>query len=172
MCTCYMNFDLYQANNVQIFVDFTEGTTFWNRQSKERRILYVPQSKTNNIYYSRHETRSAYFHLHNFYFYFTISIITCSCKKKNRSKTFFYRTCFWNDLLTHDFLSLYFQNYCYRYRCDARSQNTPDSSAVNLGFRCASDTLPSYLNDINLVQEEVLLDEDNIIKEELWPKYC
>lgn len=89
MCTCYMNFDLYQANNVQIFVDFTEGTTFWNRQSKERRILYVPQSKTNNIYYSRHETRSAYFHLHNFYFNFTISIITCSCKKKNRSKTFF-----------------------------------------------------------------------------------
>lgn len=59
------------------------------------------------------------------------------------------------------------KNYCYRYRCDARSQNTPDSSAVNLGFRCASDTLPSYLNDINLVQEEVLLDEDNIVKEEL-----
>lgn len=28
-------------------------------------------------------------------------------------------------------------NYCYRYRCAARSQNTPDSSASNLGFRCA-----------------------------------
>ena len=27
--------------------------------------------------------------------------------------------------------------YCYRYRCAARSQNTPDSSASNLGFRCA-----------------------------------
>ena len=28
--------------------------------------------------------------------------------------------------------------YCYRYRCAARSQNSPDSSASNLGFRCAS----------------------------------
>lgn len=27
--------------------------------------------------------------------------------------------------------------YCYRYRCAARSQNTADSSAGNLGFRCA-----------------------------------
>ena len=27
---------------------------------------------------------------------------------------------------------------CYRYRCAARSQNTPDSSASNLGFRCAA----------------------------------
>ena len=26
--------------------------------------------------------------------------------------------------------------YCYRYRCAARSQNSPDSSASNLGFRC------------------------------------
>ncbi|KAL5014398.1 hypothetical protein ScPMuIL_008668 [Solemya velum] len=37
------------------------------------------------------------------------------------------------------------KSYCYRYRCEARSQNTPDSSAANLGFRCASDTLPDYL---------------------------
>lgn len=29
------------------------------------------------------------------------------------------------------------QSYCYRYRCAARSQNTQDSSAGNLGFRCA-----------------------------------
>lgn len=29
------------------------------------------------------------------------------------------------------------KDYCYRYRCGARSQNTPDSSAHNLGFRCA-----------------------------------
>ena len=29
------------------------------------------------------------------------------------------------------------KQYCYRYRCAARSQNTPDSSAGNLGFRCA-----------------------------------
>lgn len=35
------------------------------------------------------------------------------------------------------------KSYCYRYRCAARSQNTPDSSAYNLGFRCAADTLPS-----------------------------
>lgn len=31
------------------------------------------------------------------------------------------------------------QSYCYRYRCAARSQNTADSSAGNLGFRCAKD---------------------------------
>lgn len=30
-------------------------------------------------------------------------------------------------------------SYCYRYRCAARSQNTADSSAGNLGFRCAKD---------------------------------
>ncbi|KAH8301954.1 hypothetical protein KR044_001252 [Drosophila immigrans] len=29
------------------------------------------------------------------------------------------------------------KSYCYRYRCAARSQNTEDSSAGNLGFRCA-----------------------------------
>lgn len=29
------------------------------------------------------------------------------------------------------------ESYCYRYRCAARSQNTEDSSAGNLGFRCA-----------------------------------
>uniref|UniRef100_A0A1I8QBG8 Sulfatase-modifying factor enzyme-like domain-containing protein n=1 Tax=Stomoxys calcitrans TaxID=35570 RepID=A0A1I8QBG8_STOCA len=32
------------------------------------------------------------------------------------------------------------KSYCYRYRCAARSQNTADSSAGNLGFRCAKDT--------------------------------
>ena len=32
------------------------------------------------------------------------------------------------------------KDYCYRYRCVARSQNTPDSSAHNLGFRCARDS--------------------------------
>uniref|UniRef100_A0A8D8CKZ7 Sulfatase-modifying factor 1 n=1 Tax=Culex pipiens TaxID=7175 RepID=A0A8D8CKZ7_CULPI len=32
------------------------------------------------------------------------------------------------------------ESYCYRYRCAARSQNTEDSSAGNLGFRCAADT--------------------------------
>lgn len=30
-------------------------------------------------------------------------------------------------------------SYCYRYRCAARSQNTEDSSAGNLGFRCAKE---------------------------------
>ena len=29
---------------------------------------------------------------------------------------------------------------CYRYRCAARSSNTPDSSASNLGFRCVKNT--------------------------------
>lgn len=29
------------------------------------------------------------------------------------------------------------KSYCYRFRCAARSQNTEDSSASNLGFRCA-----------------------------------
>ncbi|XP_014257461.1 sulfatase-modifying factor 1 [Cimex lectularius] len=28
-------------------------------------------------------------------------------------------------------------SYCFRYRCAARGFNTPDSSASNLGFRCA-----------------------------------
>uniref|UniRef100_A0A8C4REL9 Sulfatase modifying factor 1 n=1 Tax=Eptatretus burgeri TaxID=7764 RepID=A0A8C4REL9_EPTBU len=31
------------------------------------------------------------------------------------------------------------RSYCFRYRCGARSQNTPDSSAGNLGFRCLAD---------------------------------
>ena len=31
------------------------------------------------------------------------------------------------------------KDYCYRYRCSARSMNTPDSSASNLGFRCAKN---------------------------------
>ncbi|XP_044588652.1 formylglycine-generating enzyme [Cotesia glomerata] len=31
------------------------------------------------------------------------------------------------------------ENYCFRYRCMARHQNTPDTSAGNLGFRCAKD---------------------------------
>ncbi|KAG8189550.1 hypothetical protein JTE90_008510 [Oedothorax gibbosus] len=30
------------------------------------------------------------------------------------------------------------KSYCYRFRCAARSQNTPDTSAGNLGFRCAA----------------------------------
>jgi formylglycine-generating enzyme required for sulfatase activity len=30
-------------------------------------------------------------------------------------------------------------SYCNRYRTDARSSNTPDSSATNLGFRCVRD---------------------------------
>lgn len=29
------------------------------------------------------------------------------------------------------------KSYCHRYRCAARSENTPDTSAGNLGFRCA-----------------------------------
>ncbi|WUH16763.1 formylglycine-generating enzyme family protein [Streptomyces sp. NBC_00448] len=30
-------------------------------------------------------------------------------------------------------------SYCFRYRVDARSHNTPDSSAGNIGFRCVAD---------------------------------
>lgn len=30
------------------------------------------------------------------------------------------------------------KSYCYRYRCGARDHNTADSSASNLGFRCAA----------------------------------
>jgi sulfatase modifying factor 1 len=41
------------------------------------------------------------------------------------------------------------KEYCYRYRCGARSQNTPDSSASNLGVRCAADKLPEYLRKHN-----------------------
>ena len=33
------------------------------------------------------------------------------------------------------------REYCYRYRCASRSQNTPDSSASNLGFRCAQSSV-------------------------------
>lgn len=34
------------------------------------------------------------------------------------------------------------KSYCYRYRCAARSQNSADTTASNLGFRCVSDELP------------------------------
>jgi formylglycine-generating enzyme required for sulfatase activity len=30
------------------------------------------------------------------------------------------------------------ESYCYRYRVAARSANTPDSSAGNIGFRCVT----------------------------------
>jgi formylglycine-generating enzyme required for sulfatase activity len=33
------------------------------------------------------------------------------------------------------------ESYCWRYRVDARSANTPDSSTGNTGFRVAADTL-------------------------------
>lgn len=39
------------------------------------------------------------------------------------------------------------REYCFRYRCASRSQNTPDSSASNLGFRCVADNLPQYLTN-------------------------
>ncbi|KAI2663703.1 Formylglycine-generating enzyme [Labeo rohita] len=46
----------------------------------------------------------------------------------------------WN--VHHTTEDKYNPSYCYRYRCAARSQNTPDSSASNLGFRCAADADP------------------------------
>jgi formylglycine-generating enzyme required for sulfatase activity len=33
-------------------------------------------------------------------------------------------------------------SYCNRYRVDARTGNTPDSAATNVGFRCVRDTEP------------------------------
>ncbi len=33
-------------------------------------------------------------------------------------------------------------SYCYRYRVAARSGNTADSAAANIGFRCANDAAP------------------------------
>ncbi|XP_038054416.1 formylglycine-generating enzyme-like [Patiria miniata] len=41
------------------------------------------------------------------------------------------------------------KSYCYRYRCAARSQNSVDSSAANLGFRCAADKLPEGVECTN-----------------------
>ncbi|XP_071490264.1 formylglycine-generating enzyme-like [Diadema antillarum] len=41
------------------------------------------------------------------------------------------------------------KSYCYRYRCEARSQNSPDSSACNLGFRCAASSLPEGIPCLN-----------------------
>ena len=38
------------------------------------------------------------------------------------------------------------KSYCYRYRCAARSFNSGDTGASNLGFRCAADHLPDYLS--------------------------
>lgn len=40
------------------------------------------------------------------------------------------------------------KSYCYRYRCAARSQNSADTTASNLGFRCVSNKLP---NEVSLV---------------------
>lgn len=34
------------------------------------------------------------------------------------------------------------KSYCNRYRVAARNSNTPDSSAGNIGFRCAADVAP------------------------------
>ncbi|GAB6028067.1 Formylglycine-proteinrating enzyme [Chamberlinius hualienensis] len=45
--------------------------------------------------------------------------------------------------------------YCYRHRCVARSQNTPDSSAINLGFRCASTTAPLDQTTESIQHEEL-----------------
>jgi len=58
------------------------------------------------------------------------------------------------------------KQYCYRYRCGARSQNTPDSSASNLGFRCASDTLPDYVKE-QMKQEKKRYGKSSAPKDEL-----
>ncbi|ELU03164.1 hypothetical protein CAPTEDRAFT_155214 [Capitella teleta] len=57
------------------------------------------------------------------------------------------------------------KTHCYRYRCGARSQNTPDSSASNLGFRCASNKLPEYI--AKQMEEEKMATAEKARKEEL-----
>ena len=57
------------------------------------------------------------------------------------------RTIFLTVLIFYRF-SFLFQSYCYRYRCAARSQNSADTTASNLGFRCVSNKLP---NEVSLV---------------------
>ncbi|EDV25065.1 uncharacterized protein TRIADDRAFT_26011 [Trichoplax adhaerens] len=39
------------------------------------------------------------------------------------------------------------KSYCYRYRCAARNAAPPDTSAINLGFRCAMDMKMFGSND-------------------------
>ncbi|XP_063728811.1 formylglycine-generating enzyme-like [Symsagittifera roscoffensis] len=34
------------------------------------------------------------------------------------------------------------KGFCYRYRCAARGNNSPDTSAYNLGFRCVKSEVP------------------------------
>ena len=34
------------------------------------------------------------------------------------------------------------ESYCWRYRVDSRSSNTPESTTGNLGFRVAYDATP------------------------------
>ncbi|XP_031572586.1 formylglycine-generating enzyme-like [Actinia tenebrosa] len=41
------------------------------------------------------------------------------------------------------------KSYCYRYRSASRSQNSADTTASNLGMRCAADRLPK---DVELVE--------------------
>ena len=51
------------------------------------------------------------------------------------------------------------KSYCYRYRNCARTKMTPESSAHNVGFRCAmpwedpSGSQP-WLNDADIEEEE------------------
>ncbi|XP_070559188.1 formylglycine-generating enzyme-like [Ptychodera flava] len=51
-------------------------------------------------------------------------------------------------------------SYCHRYRCAARSQNTPDSSASNLGFRCVAgvDNPPPGVEIENMPEAKVASD--------------
>jgi formylglycine-generating enzyme required for sulfatase activity len=39
-------------------------------------------------------------------------------------------------------------SYCFRYRVAARSSNTPESSAGNIGFRCVEGIGPSPRHDL------------------------
>lgn len=50
------------------------------------------------------------------------------------------------------------ESYCFRYRCAARSQNTEDSSADNLGFRCAHTAIE--LDEITVESSKIIQRED------------
>ena len=40
------------------------------------------------------------------------------------------------------------ESYCFRYRVDSRSSNSPDASAGNIGFRCVADAVSCAADDV------------------------
>ncbi|XP_075249518.1 formylglycine-generating enzyme-like [Convolutriloba macropyga] len=46
------------------------------------------------------------------------------------------------------------KGFCYRYRCAARGNNSPDTSAYNLGFRCVKSASPNPETDPDYKKNE------------------